>query len=155
MTTPRHPCFGSYEIDKAQERRCATCKDSMDCASQDEARIDVIGQNGNTGDHYNESAEHRDDAPGLLRKAAWLMMERARQYDRPAGERSMAKTVAAFNGITGQDMTVEQGWMFMATLKHVRFFQNPGKPHRDSVEDAIAYAALFGEAALMPDRNPK
>ena len=44
--------------------------------------------------------------------------------------------------------------MFMATLKHVRFFQNPAAAPR-YVEDAIAYAALFERRPLMPGGNPK
>ena len=36
----------------------------------------------------------------------------------------------------------------MAVLKMVRFFQNTAVPHRDSLEDLIAYAALLGESAL-------
>ena len=88
MTTPRHPCFGSYEIDKAQERRCATCKDSMDCAPG-RGGIDVIGQNGNTGEHYNESAEHQDDAPGPIAQG-FMAHDGACQAVRPACPASAA-----------------------------------------------------------------
>lgn len=76
------------------------------------------------------------------------MDERAAQYDQPGGERSMAKTVAAFNVITGNCMSEAEGWAFMLLLKQVRLFSNPNKPHRDSAEDAIAYCALLGESAL-------
>lgn len=145
MNTPvkRLPCFGTYEIDKAQERRCSTCKDSMDCASQDEQRMDVIGQNGNTGDHYNAPTDN--SAPGLLKKAALLMTERARQYDAPGGERSMGKAVQAFNAITGQNLTEAEGWLMLQVLKDVRQWQKAGY-HADSAEDCIAYAALKAEA---------
>lgn len=107
-----------------------------------DSRIDVIGQNGNTGEHYNT-------APSLLQEAAKIMEERGKQYDQPGGERSMAKTVTMFNAATGRDITEVEGWFFMECLKNVRFFQNTAKPHEDSVKDKIAYAALFGEAALM------
>jgi len=49
-------------------------------------------------------------APDLLAKAAELMLERGRTYDEEGGERSMGKTVAAFNAITGRDLTEAEGW---------------------------------------------
>lgn len=73
------------------------------------------------------------------------MEDRATTYDAPAGERSMAKTVAAFNALTGHSLTEEQGWLFMEVLKLARSQQ--GNFKRDNYEDAVAYAALRGEAA--------
>lgn len=90
-------------------------------------------------------------APEFLHRAATIMEERGKQYDKPGGERSMGKTVAAFNAITGQDLTIEQGWQFMMVLKAVRFFSNTTAPHRDSLEDAIAYSALLAESAMKGD----
>ena len=49
-------------------------------------------------------------APELLNKAATLMAERGKQYDKPEGERSMAQTVAIFNLHHGLGMTEAQGW---------------------------------------------
>lgn len=92
-------------------------------------------------------------APEFLHRAATIMEERGKQYDKPGGERSMGKTVAAFNAITGQDMTIEHGWTFMMLLKQVRFFSNTSAPHRDSVEDLVAYSSLFAEAALNGTDN--
>lgn len=42
-------------------------------------------------------------APDLLDAAAGHMRDRAATYDKPEGERSMGKTVQAFNTITGRD----------------------------------------------------
>lgn len=81
----------------------------------------------------------------ILSKAADLMEERGKTYDTPGGERSMAKTVAAFNILTGEEITEAQGWLFMQLLKDVRLFTRSGY-HADSAEDAIAYAALKAEA---------
>lgn len=92
--------------------------------------------------------QNNDTAPALLSRAAAIMDERGKQYDQPGGERSMAKCVAAFNAVTGRNLAEQEGWILMALLKMVRFFQNPDVPHRDSVEDLIAYGALFGESAL-------
>ena len=43
----------------------------------------------------------------------------------------------------------------MAVLKQVRAFQNPGKPHRDSLEDLTAYAALLAEEMLGGTGNAR
>ena len=81
----------------------------------------------------------------FLERAADLMRERGKEYDSESGERSMASTVKAFNAITGRDMTESEGWAFMLVLKLVRQSQKKGF-HRDSAEDAIAYAGLMAES---------
>lgn len=86
-------------------------------------------------------------APELLDAAAKHMRDRAATYDKPDGERSMGKTIAAFNAITGRDLTEHEGWLLMVLLKAVRSEQR-ADPHRDSVEDLVAYGALYGEARL-------
>lgn len=84
-------------------------------------------------------------APALLAKAADIMAERGKQYDKPAGERSMAQTVAVFNLHHGTNLTEAQGWHFMRILKDVRLFTRDGY-HADSADDGIAYQALMAEA---------
>lgn len=71
--------------------------------------------------------------------------DRASTYDNPTGERSMGRTVEAFNAITGHKLTEEQGWLFMCLLKQVRSQQ--GKYKSDNYEDLTAYASLMGECA--------
>lgn len=85
------------------------------------------------------------NASMMLGSALKRMAERALEYDKPGGERSMAATVAAFNAVTGQSLSESEGWMFMECLKAVRDFTTPGG-HADSQEDRIAYAALGAEA---------
>lgn len=91
------------------------------------------------------------EAAGYCRAALGHMVDRASTYDAPAGERSMTKTVAAFNTITGHSLTEEQGWLFMEVLKIVRSQQ--GEFKQDNYEDAVAYAALRGEAAEKERRQ--
>lgn len=142
--------------------------------------------------------EKRMDATMLLDAAASHMRDRAATYDSPGGERSMGRTVLAFNTITGRSdaseqvcmalakvntllgnigqglhptndgliemlhgirqrlvdatsksarVTESEGWLLMLLLKKVRDRQRE-KPHRDSLEDAISYAALEAEARL-------
>lgn len=86
-------------------------------------------------------------APELLDAAAKHMRDRAATYDKPEGERSMGKTIAAFNTITGRDLKEHEGWLLMVLLKAVRSEQR-ADPHQDSVEDLVAYGALYGEARL-------
>jgi Domain of unknown function (DUF6378) len=96
------------------------------------------------------------NAPELLQKAADIMTERGKQYDKPEGERSMGKCVQAFNTITGQNLTEAEGWLLLQILKDVRQWQRPGY-HQDSAEDCIAYAALKAEAKqterFIPEPN--
>lgn len=84
-------------------------------------------------------------AASILDAALGHMRDRAQTYDKPEGERSMRNTVAAFNVITGHNLTEEQGWLFMGLLKMVRSQQ--GKYRADNYEDLAAYAGLLGEAA--------
>jgi hypothetical protein len=59
----------------------------------------------------------------------------------------MGRTVGAFNAVTGHTLTEAEGWLLMALLKMVRDRQRD-KPHQDSCEDMVAYAALYGESRL-------
>ena len=103
--------------------------------------------------YYSEmpqpEATKRVTAYDLLSKASEIMQERGKQYDQPQGERSMAKTVAAFNAVTGHHLSEADGWAFMTQLKLVRLFSVRTQTHQDSVDDLIAYSALLGETATQ------
>jgi hypothetical protein len=86
-------------------------------------------------------------ASQLLKKADSLMEQRGQQYDKPEGERSMAKTVLAFNAVTGRQLKESDGWLLLAILKMVRDNQRE-MAHQDSCEDFVAYSALYGESRL-------
>ena len=88
----------------------------------------------------------------VLKAAAGHIGDRASTYDAPQGERSMAKTVAMFNALRGEDvLTEEDGWMLMAILKIVRSQQ--GNFKLDNYEDLAAYAALAAECASHERMN--
>lgn len=70
---------------------------------------------------------------------------RATLYDQPDGEESMPKVVALFNRLYDENLTVEQGWMFMVLLKSVR--SSNGNFKMDNYVDLAAYAAFAGKAA--------
>ena len=84
-------------------------------------------------------------APAILRNAAQAIDDRAALRDCPAGERSMARCVAAFNALTGHTLSETEGWHFMSILKLAR--ATAGGHHLDDHTDHAAYAALAGEAA--------
>ena len=94
---------------------------------------------------YADVAQPALTAASMLTAALGHMEDRAKTYDAPGGERSMGKTVSAFNAITGLELTEEQGWLFMEILKQVRSQQ--GNYRADNYEDMVAYAALRGECA--------
>lgn len=82
-------------------------------------------------------------AASFLEAGLGHMEDRAATYDKPQGERSMANCVAAFNRLSGHNLTEQDGWRFMAVLKLTRSFQ--GAFRADNYEDLAAYAALAGE----------
>ncbi|MND38627.1 hypothetical protein D3C76_47670 [compost metagenome] len=84
-------------------------------------------------------------AAGILQAGLKHMEDRASTYDKPEGERSMGRTVAAFNAVTGHTLTEEHGWLLLGLLKMVRSQQ--GDLRMDNYEDEAAYAALRGECA--------
>ena len=85
------------------------------------------------------------DAVSLLIDAADTITERGNQRDKPTGERSMARTVAAFNELFGHQLTEIQGWQFMAILKIAR--SSAGGYRADDYTDQAGYSALAGECA--------
>ena len=60
-------------------------------------------------------------------------------------ERSMKKTVEAFNIMYDKDLTVEEGWMFMVLLKVSR--STAGVLNTDDYIDGAGYFSLAGEEA--------
>jgi hypothetical protein len=84
-------------------------------------------------------------APDILKRAAKHMEDRAAARDQPGGERSMKRTVDAFNALTGGSMSERDGWMFMVCLKAARAC-NTAKGLPDDYEDLAAYAGLAGES---------
>lgn len=97
-------------------------------------------------------------APEVLRAGLNILEERAKEYEQPGGERSTAKIVAAFNAITGRTgdraLTETEGWLFLRTLKDVRFFSVKGF-HKDSGVDGTNYSALMTESRSREAAAPK
>ncbi len=84
-------------------------------------------------------------AETYLKSAIAVLRQRGQTYDSEEGERSMGKTIAAFNIIAGRDLTEAEGWLLLQLLKDVRQWSKVGF-HEDSALDCISYAALKAEA---------
>lgn len=139
--------------------RCDICgfvHDTIDRAekcemahAQEDVAFEGAGANATLGASLDIAPEQKPlptpQAAELLGRAARHLHDRASTYDKPEGERSMGRTVAAFNAITGRDLTESEGWLFMAVLKQARLFARSDY-HSDSAEDGIAYLALLAEA---------
>lgn len=92
-------------------------------------------------------------AQDILRKSAQHIEGRAAARDQAEGERSMARTVAAFNALTGHQLSERDGWLFMVQLKMARACTTPtGIP--DDYEDGASYVALAGESVAQPVPMP-
>lgn len=100
---------------------------------------------------FSEACAKETSAPTtageFLNKAYAIMESRSKEYDRPEGERSMGRTIEAFNAVAGRNLTEAEGWLLLQLLKDVRQWQRP-EFHRDSAEDCVAYAALKAEALV-------
>lgn len=85
-------------------------------------------------------------APEILERGAQHMRDRAASRDQAGGERSMLRTVTAFNALTGHALSERDGWLFMVALKAARACTTEtGLP--DDYEDGAAYFGLAGESA--------
>ena len=86
-----------------------------------------------------------DSATAILQEAHRCIADRAHERDQES-ERSMERTVTAFNAMYKLNLTEEQGWMFMVFLKAAR--ASGGSFKLDDYVDGSAYFALAGEAAM-------
>lgn len=82
-------------------------------------------------------------ADALLLAAAEAIRQRAALRDLPEGERSMARAIAAYNALTGANLSELDGWLFMCILKLSR--AQAGEAHIDDYTDLAGYAALAAE----------
>jgi hypothetical protein len=106
--------------------------------------------------HSNgDSGASASKVSSLLADAVDILAERGKGYDGNE-ERSMGAIVKVFNTLTGYELSVSDGWLFMMTLKLVRAYgkivaeKNAGNKEealdpKDSLLDLICYTALLAE----------
>ena len=78
----------------------------------------------------------------LLEADALIHGERAASYG-PVAD-NWGRTVDIFRALTGIELTVQQGLVFMVAVKLAREIH---KPKRDNIRDALGYLALYDEVA--------
>lgn len=83
---------------------------------------------------------------GILDHVAEIIAVRGNERDLEDGERTMPRCVSAFNAITGNALSNEDGWMFMQLLKLCR--SHRGRFKEDDYYDNLGYAALLAEEAF-------
>lgn len=79
-----------------------------------------------------------------LKEAAAIQDDRGKDYDSKQGERSGGKIAAAFNAITGNNITAAEVYLMLQITKDVRQWTSPAY-HHDSAVDCVSYAALKAE----------
>ncbi len=105
-------------------------------------RIDVVGTNGNTGEHY----EQAKTAAEFLNACAAVQSERGKQYDASGtGERSFSAAASAFNAATGKSLTGSDVCLLLTMVKLVRQYSSPDRLHHDSLLDGVSYLSLWAE----------
>ena len=82
----------------------------------------------------------------VIDDVAKTIMDRGEERDLDDGERTIPRCVIAFNAITGNELSAEDGWLFMQILKMCRSKQGGFK--YDDYRDGVGYAALRAEEAL-------
>lgn len=86
------------------------------------------------------------DAQDILESASQVLKSRGQEYnktdDRQGRERHMSSIVTSFNTMTGHNISIREGWIFMVLLKVARACSDANE---DTYIDMAAYAALAGE----------
>lgn len=84
-------------------------------------------------------------ASDLLSQGTEILNQRGAEYEKNDNqERSFDSVAAAFNAITGKDLTAAEVALVLQCVKDVRQWSQD-RLHEDSVIDGINYAALKGE----------
>ena len=98
-----------------------------------------------------EAPRTHSPAVQLLQRAVEINIEHETDRDIEGNERAMRKTVAAFNALTGHELSERDGNIFMTLVKMGRDQQRVilGLPvNADDFIDGANYLAFAGEARL-------
>lgn len=116
-----------------------------------EQRIEQIGQNGATGEHYSAAQSTQShysqklaSAAAFLSEGLKILSERGNQYGSNQRECSFPQAAEAFNALTGHNLKGSDICLIIALVKQVRQYAQP-RFHEDSAVDAVNYLALQAE----------
>lgn len=107
---------------------------------ESEDRVDIIGTNGNDGQHYSEVKP----ASAILQEGLSILSERGKQYGSEGEERSFPQVAQAFTALTGKQLVGSDVCLILALIKQVRQYAQP-RYHHDSAVDGVNYLALQAE----------
>lgn len=111
----------------------------------DMSRIDIIGQNGNTGEHYDKPT-HPVTAVDFFTAGAEILNQRGQQYDsKGEAERSFPQVAQAFTAITGRQLSGSDVCLVLDLVKKIRQYAQPDRLHHDSLLDSVNYNALWAQ----------
>lgn len=109
------------------------------------SRIDIIGQNGNDGLHYDKPT-HPVTAVDFFTAGAEILNQRGQQYDSDGeAERSFPQVAQAFTAITGRQLSGSDVCLVLNLVKKVRQYAQPDRLHHDSLLDSVNYDALWAQ----------
>lgn len=127
---------------------------------ESDERVDIIGTNGNDGQHYGAKGcklppmtgdEFIDDggwvelsAATILQEGLSILSERGKQYGSEGEERSFPQVAQAFTALTGKELVGSDVCLILALVKQVRQYAQP-RYHHDSAVDGVNYLALQAE----------
>jgi hypothetical protein len=94
---------------------------------------------GRNEDHLGRAISHVNNLLAMLRNYG-TDIDPKRAIEPLEGIQKMLQLAGSIS------VSESEGWLLMQCLKMVR--DRSGKPHRDSIEDNVAYGALYGEARL-------
>ena len=97
------------------------------CSQYELPRIDIIGQNGNTGEHYDKPT-HPVTAVDFFTAGAEILNQRGQQYDSSGeAERSFPQVAQAFTATTGRQLSGSDVCLVLNLVKKVRQYAQPDR----------------------------
>lgn len=102
----------------------------------------------------SQSKSTLQNASDFLQACLSVQQERGQDYEGKSTERSFVKVAAAFNAITGKNITAAEVCLLQQILKDVRQWADD-RLHPDSVLDSVSYASLKAEELVNQYKEQK
>lgn len=140
-----HPLMFRIVDERYKPKTPDTDENFVPTDPSDMSRIDIIGQNGNTGEHYDKPT-HPVTAVDFFTAGAEILNQRGQQYDSSGeAERSFPQVAQAFTAITGRQLSGSDVCLVLNLVKKIRQYAQPDRLHHDSLLDSVNYDALWAQ----------